>query len=140
MRSGQGGRHDHAGARLRPLDVGIGNAVGVAVREAEIGAFLVPRNPVELVLGTRVAGPVATVVGKPQLARLGMPVEADGIADAARDDLHAGAVRIVATDLPVHAGIDLADVTGVTAPYVELSFGSEFVVFYIVVDIRGHIK
>src|SRR6266508_2962451 len=134
MRSRQGGRQYHAGARVWPLDVRIGNAVGVAIGEAEIGAFLILGNPVELVLRAIIAGPVAAVVGEPQLLRHRMPVEADGVADAARDDLHAGAVGVVAADLAVGAGVDLANVAVRADLHIELAVGPERDVLPIVMD------
>jgi len=77
----------------------------MAIREAEVAAFLVFRNAVELVFRSGIAGPVAAIVGEPQLLGHRMPVEADGVADAARDDLHAGSVGVVAADLPWMPGL-----------------------------------
>src|SRR6266508_1089295 len=134
MRSRQGGRQYHAGARVWPLDVRIGNAVGVAIGEAEIGAFLILGNPVELVLRAIIAGPVAAVVGELQLLLHRMPVEADGVAYAARDDLHAGAVGVVAADLAVGAGVDLANVAVRADLHIELAVGPERDVLPIVMD------
>ena len=68
-----------------------------------------------------------------------MPVEADRIADAARDDLHAGAVGVVAADLAVGAGIDLADVAVRADLHIHLSVRAERHVFPIVVDGVGQI-
>ena len=53
MRPGQCRRHHDARTGVRLLDVGIGNAVGVAIGEAEIGALLPFRDAVEFVLRAR---------------------------------------------------------------------------------------
>lgn len=73
-------------------------------------AYQVGGHSVEFIVKAIFAGPVAAIVGKPELTGLGMKVEADAVADPARDDLHAGTVRVVAPDLPVHAQVDLAHV------------------------------
>ena len=96
-------------------------------------------NAVELVLRSVIAGPVAAVVGEPQFLGHRMPVEADRVAHAARDDLHAGAVRIVAADLAVDAGIDLADVAVGADLHVHLPVRAERDVFPVVMDGVGQV-
>ena len=63
-----------------------------------------------------------------------MPVEADRVADAARHDLHAGAVEVVAADLAVDAGVGFADVAVRADLHVHLAVRSDRHVFPIVVD------
>ena len=106
----------------------------MAVGEAVEGAFLALGDPVELVLRPVVAGPVAAVVGEPQLLGHRVPVEPDCVADPACHDLHAGSVGVVAADLAVDAGIDLADVAVRADLHVELSVWSERDVFPVVMN------
>jgi hypothetical protein len=118
-------RHDglgHALAGIGLLDVLIGNAHRVAVGEAEILAG--PTHAVQLFLGAVLVLPVAAVVGEPELARLGVEVEAHRIAHAAGHHFHARAVGIVAADLRV-VGRGLADVAGGSDRHIELAVGSE---------------
>ena len=118
-------RQGDAGAGIGLLDVGIGDAVGVAIGEAEKSPAALAGDAVQLLLRAFVAGPVAAVVGEPQLLGLRMPVEADRVAHAARHDLDAGAVEVLAPDLPVLAGVDLADVAGHADRDVELVVGAD---------------
>src|SRR5262249_41615561 len=125
VRAGQSRRHDHPGARVGSLDVGIGDPVSMAVREAEVGPLSAAGNPVELVLRSVVPGPVAPVVREPQLFGDRMPIESDRVAHAARHDLHSRAVGIVSSDLTVNTRIDLANITVGTDLDVEFTVGTE---------------
>src|SRR5262249_32276067 len=140
MRPGERSRQDDGSARIGALDVRIRDAVGMAVREAEARSLPSLRNPVELVLRTIVAGPVAAVVGEPQFLRLRVPVEAHRISYPARHDFHAGAVRVVTADLAVGARVDLADVAGGSDLGVQFSVGSERHVLPIVMHRVGQIE
>src|SRR5689334_7992038 len=55
-----------------------------------------------------VAQPVPAVVGKPELLRGGVPIEADGIPDAAGDDFIPCAVRIHPGNMAVTVTVGLA--------------------------------
>ena len=103
-------------------DVRVHDAGSVAVGVAEIEVCLA--HAVQFVLRAVVAQPVAAVVGEPQFAGLRMPVEALGVAHAPGDDLHAGAVGVVAADLRVLLG-RLADVAGRAERHVELLVRAE---------------
>ena len=59
VRAGESSRQHDPGTGLWPLDVGIGDPVSMAVREAVEGALLSAGNAIELILGTVVADPVA---------------------------------------------------------------------------------
>ena len=97
-------------ARIGGLDVRIRLAVRVAIREPEVRADHGGGQAVQLVVEAVLAGPVAAVVGEPQLAGLGMEIESHAVAHAARHDLHSGAVEVVAADLAVHFLVELARV------------------------------
>ena len=65
--------------------------------------MLLPRvgENVELVIGQLFREPVAAVIREGELLRLRVPVEADRVADPARDDLDVGAVEVHPADLRV---------------------------------------
>ena len=111
-------------------DVWVHHACRMAIRIAEIEAFLA--HAVQFVLRAVVAEPVAAMVGEPQFARLGMPVETLRVAHAGGDHLHARAVRVVAADLRVLLG-RLADVAGRAERHVELLVRAEGEVLPVVV-------
>ena len=96
----------------------------MAVRVAEV---LLPGlgEAVQLVVGQILGPPVPLIVGEPELAGLGMEVEADGVADAAGHDLHAAAVEVDAADVRVLVGVGLADVAGRAHRQVELAVGAD---------------
>ncbi len=83
------------------------------------------RHPVELAGGLVVAHPVAPVVGEPQLLRARVPVEADRVAHASRDDLEAAPVGVHPADVRVALGIGRADVARRTDRHVELPVRAE---------------
>jgi hypothetical protein len=76
---------------------------------------------VQLVVGQVLGQPVALVVGEPELARLGVEVEAHGVAHAARHDLHPAPVEVDAADVRVVLRGRLADVAGRAHRHVELA-------------------
>jgi hypothetical protein len=82
------------------------------------------RRPVQLVGRAVVAQPVAPVVREPQLFRFGLPVEPDGVPDAARDDLGAGPVGLEARDRRIGVAAP-ADVAGRADRHVEESVRTE---------------
>ncbi len=108
-------------ASPRPAEDGIWDS-GMAEGEAEVLAG--DGGPVQLVWGLVVSEPVAAVVGKPEVAGLRMPVEADGVPDSPGEDLEVAAVGVDPGDRSVGvAGI--ADVAGGSDGDVELSVGAE---------------
>ena len=100
----------------------IGDPRPVAIREAEIHPRL--RRVVQLVRRHVVPQHVAPVVGKPELVRLRVPVEADRVADPPLDDLRFSLGR-----KPADGAIDgiglLADVAGHPLGHVELAVRAE---------------
>ena len=118
-------RQDHIGARIGLAELRIGDAVGVTIRKAEIGALFTARQPIEFILRNVVAHIVSAIVGEPERPGGRMPVKADGIAHAARDHLHTAAGEIVAANIAVDVWIDLADVAGCTDGDVELAVRAE---------------
>ena len=81
---------DEVAARELPAELRIGHVAAVAIRESEVETLA--RCAVQLVGRAVVAEPVASVVREPKLLRVRMPVEADRVSHAARDDLEAGPV------------------------------------------------
>jgi hypothetical protein len=104
-------------AELRVDDV-----LGVAIRKPEVHAR--PWRAIELVIGNVVAHVVAPVVGEPELVRLRIPVEADAVAYAARENLHAGSVGFEARDRGIR-GVAQANVAGRADGNVEEAVGTE---------------
>ncbi|KKQ21608.1 MAG: Cation transporting ATPase (E1-E2 family) protein, partial [Candidatus Wolfebacteria bacterium GW2011_GWC1_37_10] len=74
----------------------VADRLTVAIRVAEVHAGA--RCVVQLVRRYVVAEPVAPVIGEPQLAAVGMPVETHRVAQAARILFERGAVRLHAED------------------------------------------
>ena len=116
------GRDELAACVLR-TELGIACRPAVAVRIAEVLAA--DRDPVQFVGRLVVAQHVAAVVGEPQFVRARMPVEADGVAHAPRDDLEGAAVGIHPPDVGVALRIGLADVARRADRHVELAVGAE---------------
>ena len=73
-------RHEFA-ARALPAELRIGKRTAVTVGIAEMQAG--PRRVVQFVGGKIIAQEVAPVVGKPQVAGAGLPVETDDSTDSA---------------------------------------------------------
>ena len=99
-------------AGFAPAEFGIDDIALQAIRRAEMFADL--GHAVEFVLGHVFRHPVASVVGEVELLGLGIPVEADRVANALGDHFRAGAVEIDPADLAVgvvmqHVVAGLAD-------------------------------
>jgi hypothetical protein len=82
-------------------------------------------QPVQLVLGQVLGEPVALVVGEPQLAGLGMEVEAHRVAHATGDDLHAAAVQVDPSDVRILVGRRITDVARRADRHVQLAVGPD---------------
>lgn len=80
---------------------------------------------IQFIVRQVVAHQVAAVVGEPQVARIGMPREADRIAHAARKYLAAAAVGVHAGDERVSVAIGGAHVARRADRHVELAVGPE---------------
>jgi hypothetical protein len=91
VRAELGGRRRELAAGALRAELGVGGVALMAERIAEVLAR--PRHAIELVGGQVVAEHVAAVVGEPERAVDRAPVEADGVADPARDRLDRAAVR-----------------------------------------------
>ena len=83
------------------------------------------RRRVQLIARHVVTHHVAAVVGEPELARLRVPVEPDGIPDAAREDLEPRAVRLHPHDRGVTRIVPLADVARSADGDIQQPVGSE---------------
>ena len=94
----------------------------MAERRAEMLAGL--GDAVEFVLRHVFRHPVAAVVGEVELLGDRMPVEADGVAHAARDHFGAAAVEIHAADLAVRVG-GRHVVAGLADRNIELVVGAD---------------
>ncbi len=89
-------RTGHLDRRVPVGEPGVRNTVAIDIRVTEMQARL--RRPVELVRRDQVAQIVAAIVGEEQLAGHRVPVEADRVADPAREDLEVLTVGIQAND------------------------------------------
>ena len=72
---------------MSPAEFGVRNIALKAIRRAEMLAHL--GDAIEFILGNIFRHPVAAVVGEVHLLVLGIPVEADGVADTLGDHFHA---------------------------------------------------
>lgn len=96
-------------ASLHPV-LRVGDVPSVPVRETEMEPGF--GGAIEFVRGPIVPQPVAAVVGEPEFAAAGMPVEADGVAHPMGKDLQVAAVRVHAHDRSEAWILLLADVAG----------------------------
>src|SRR5207249_8266233 len=124
VRAQERGGLDEVVAGLAPSELGIGEIALMAVRVAEVLLARL-REAVQLVLGKVLREPVALIVGEPELARLRMEVETDGVAHAAGDDLHTAAVEVHAADVRVLVRVGITDIAGRADRHVELAVGSD---------------
>src|SRR5882724_5752129 len=139
MRAHQGNRRGIVGAGFSPAEFGIDDIALQAIGRTEVLADL--GHAVELILRHVFRHPVASVVGEVELLGLGIPVEADGVADAPGDHFGAGAVEIDAADLAVGVVVQHV-VAGLSDRDVQLVIGTDsdelpavgFVLRQIVVD------
>ena len=141
MRAQQGDRRGVVAAGFAPAEFGIDDIALQAIGRAEMLADL--GDAVEFVLRHVFRHPVAAVVGEVELLVFRIPVEADGVADAARDHLGAAAVEIDAPDQAVRVAMQHV-VAGLPDRNVELVVGADadelpamgFVLRQLVVDHR----
>jgi hypothetical protein len=87
------------------------------------------RRVIQLVGRHVVAKHVATVVGKPEFARLWMPGETDRVAHSAREYLKVAAVRLHPHDVGVSVAVRLANVARRTDRYVQVAIGPNAMYF-----------
>ena len=109
--------------RVARAELRIRNVAGMAERIAEMRVGR--GDAVEFVVGYVVAHHVAAVVGEPQLVRLRMPVKADRVADASRDQFQITAISVHAHQVGVTVFIRAADVAGCAHWHVQLAIGAE---------------
>lgn len=86
-------------------------------------------DAVEFIIGHVIAHHVGAVVGEPELVCDRMPVEADGVADAARHHLQAAAVGIHAHQVGIAVLVAMTDVARRADRHVQLAVrpeGDEF--------------
>ena len=114
--------HEFA-ARALAAELGIGKRTAVTVGIAEMQAG--PRRVVQFVGRQIVAQQVAPVVGEPQFAGSGLPVEADAVAHAACDYLEIGAIRPHAGDDREAFRVRLADIARSPDRHVEPAIRTE---------------
>lgn len=118
-------------------EFGVGDVAAVAVGKAEVQAGR--GGAVQLVGRAVVAEPVAAVVGEPQFAAGGVPVEADAVAHAVGEGVRFAAVRAHAQDRRVATGGGFADVAWGADRYVEPAVRAEAEVFPAVVGFPGQV-
>src|ERR1700733_12885568 len=99
-------------AGVSPAEFGVGNIALPAIGGAEVLADL--GDAVEFVVRKVFRKPVAAVVGEVELLGFGIPVEADGVADADGNDFRARTVEVDTADLAMilvmqHVVAGLAD-------------------------------
>ena len=122
MRSEQADRRGKLAAGFAPAEFGIDDVALQAVRRAEMYADL--GDAVQFVFWHILRHPVAAVVGEVQLLGFRMPVEADGVADAARDHFGARTIEIHAMDQAVLVVMQHV-IAGLADRNVELVVGTD---------------
>ena len=129
-------------AGMSPAEFGVGDIALIAIRRAEMLADL--GQAIEFVLRHVFRHPVAAVVGEIELLGFRMPVEADGVADAARDHSTPVPSRFIRADLAVGVVVQHV-VAGLSDRNIELVVGADgdelpamgLVLRQVVVDVVG---
>ena len=124
-------REGDAIAGLVLLDVRIHHTIGVAVGETEIQTDF--SHAIEFVFWRIVTHPVTAMVGEPEFLGDGVPVKTHGVTHATGNHFHVGAIGIVAADLRVFLGGQLADIARRAKGHVELAVRAEADVLPVVV-------
>ena len=101
-------RRGECGAWTLAAEFRVGYRTAVAIRIAEMHAGF--RRMVQLVRRQIIPQHVAAVVGEPEFLGDGMPIEADGVADAARKYFRLRAVDFHAQDIGVTVRVRFADI------------------------------